>query len=104
MNGTIATSLGLLLAVAACAADGGRVHAPPVGDDETGSLEAAPAARVVPYDQPFLLDYDDEVEVEHSAARARFAELIEDSRCPVGVQCIQAGRARVRLEVLRGNG
>ena len=30
-----------------------------------------------------------------------FLEIVEDSRCPRGVQCIQAGRAVVRVAVLR---
>lgn len=29
----------------------------------------------------------------------RFLEVVEDSRCPQGVQCIQAGRARLRIAV-----
>ena len=30
-----------------------------------------------------------------------FLDVVEDSRCPIGVQCIQAGRAVVRVAVLR---
>ncbi|WP_183497125.1 hypothetical protein [Neolewinella aquimaris] len=30
-----------------------------------------------------------------------FVEVVEDSRCPAGVQCIQAGRAVVAVRVLR---
>lgn len=29
----------------------------------------------------------------------KFASLIEDSRCPTDVQCIQAGEARITIEV-----
>jgi hypothetical protein len=32
----------------------------------------------------------------------RFAKMIEDSRCPHDVQCIQAGNARVSIRVSRG--
>ena len=28
-----------------------------------------------------------------------FSEVIEDSRCPTGVECIWAGRAKVKIEV-----
>ena len=28
-----------------------------------------------------------------------FSEVIEDSRCPIGVTCIWAGRAKVKIEV-----
>ncbi len=31
-----------------------------------------------------------------------FVRVLEDSRCPRGVQCIQAGRAVVAVRVLRG--
>ncbi|PPK87306.1 hypothetical protein CLV84_0244 [Neolewinella xylanilytica] len=31
-----------------------------------------------------------------------FVSVLEDSRCPRGVQCIQAGRAVVEVQLLRG--
>jgi hypothetical protein len=31
-------------------------------------------------------------------------EVLEDSRCPIDVQCIQAGRVRVRVELVSGLG
>jgi len=43
---------------------------------------------------------------EKTVARAgfkiKFAEMVEDSRCPADVQCIWAGNAKVRIEVRRG--
>jgi hypothetical protein len=33
----------------------------------------------------------------------RFTAVIEDSRCPLGVQCIRAGEAKVHLELHTGN-
>ncbi len=94
--------LTLLAPLAACAADHGRVDTPPPESDEgyRGHERATPVVR---YDQPFRLAYGKTIRVEHTNTRARFAELIEDSRCPRDVQCIQAGRARVRLSVRRGN-
>lgn len=42
---------------------------------------------------------------ERSAGRAniriKFLEMIEDSRCPRDVECIQAGNASVRVRVMR---
>lgn len=35
----------------------------------------------------------------NSRISIRFLELVEDSRCPTGVQCIQAGVARIKIEV-----
>lgn len=29
----------------------------------------------------------------------RFVEVVEDSRCPEGVQCVTAGKAQIRVEV-----
>lgn len=34
----------------------------------------------------------------------KFVSLIEDSRCPTDVQCIQAGNARIKVEVSDGKG
>ena len=92
----------LLAPLAACAANGSRADtSPPESDD--GYHDHARAASVARYDQPFRLAYGRTVKVERTKTRVRFAELIEDSRCPRDVQCIQAGRARVRLSVQRGN-
>lgn len=32
----------------------------------------------------------------------RFVELIEDSRCPTGTQCIWAGNGKIKISVKRG--
>ena len=32
----------------------------------------------------------------------RFLELVEDSRCPTGVQCIWAGNGKIKVSVKRG--
>lgn len=32
----------------------------------------------------------------------KFAALVEDSRCPTDAQCIQAGEARIKIEVKNG--
>lgn len=34
----------------------------------------------------------------------KFISLIEDSRCPTDVQCIQAGNARIKVEVSKKGG
>jgi hypothetical protein len=87
----------LLLAAVACAA---ATRQSPPAPPAPPAAEAA--ARVVAYDQPFRLAFGRSARLEHTPTRVRFAELLEDSRCPSGVQCIQAGRVRVRLEVSRG--
>ena len=34
----------------------------------------------------------------------KFIELIEDSRCPTDVNCVWAGRARIKVSIKRGAG
>ena len=36
---------------------------------------------------------------ERDGHRVRFAEVVEDSRCPQGVACVTEGRARLRIEI-----
>ena len=108
MRTTAAWILSLLVALVACAADpGGKIHAPPEGDDDKAESQASSygggSARVVRYDEPFSLAFGKRVRLAGGNTRARFTAVVEDSRCPAGVQCIQAGRARVRLEVARGS-
>ena len=105
MRNVLGWSLSLLFALAACAVGQGRMHAPP--SEGSGSVEREDAAKrgglpVVRYDEPFTLAFGNRARVEHSDVRVRFAAVLEDSRCPADVRCIQAGRARVRLEVTQG--
>jgi hypothetical protein len=103
MRIAFALSLALLVPVAACAADGGKVHAPPAENDgRAGERSRHDRLPVVRYDEPFPLTFSRSAKVEHSSTRVRFVAVPEDSRCPTGVQCVQAGRARVRLEVTNG--
>ena len=54
-------------------------------------------------DEPFRLAPGETATVAGTRLTVRFAEVVSDSRCPMGVQCIRAGEARVRFE-LRGAG
>ncbi len=38
-------------------------------------------------------------EARRDGHTVRFVEVVEDSRCPEGVECIWAGRAQIRVEV-----
>jgi hypothetical protein len=40
--------------------------------------------------------------VAGTALKVKFAEVLEDSRCPTGAQCVWAGRVRIRIEVQKG--
>jgi len=49
------------------------------------------------------------VQVKHEGQargglRVKFVELIEDSRCPVDVNCISAGNAKIRIQVRAARG
>jgi len=88
MRTAAAWTFTLLVGLVACAAQQGRVHAPPSGGEGDAHAEAAAgggAVREVRYDEPFSLAYGRRVKMEHGETRARFAALLEDSRCPTGV-------------------
>ena len=64
-----------------------------------GTPPTSESARVRSVDagEPFRLALG--ATAERDGHTVRFAEVVEDSRCPVGVQCVTEGRARVRVEV-----
>ncbi len=64
-----------------------------------GDARAAESARVRSADagEPFRLALG--ATAERGGHAVRFVEVVEDSRCPEGAQCIAAGRARIRVEV-----
>lgn len=45
-----------------------------------------------------------EKKVAGTQLTVKFAALIEDSRCPVDTRCIQAGNAKLQIEVKKANG
>ena len=49
--------------------------------------------------QPFTLKEAQSVMVGANAVRVTFERVVSDSRCPVDVQCIQAGDATIALQV-----
>jgi hypothetical protein len=65
---------------------------------------AALEAREVGAGEPFALAFGERATLAGSERRVRFVELLEDSRCPAGATCIQAGRVRVQLAVQRADG
>lgn len=48
---------------------------------------------------PFEVRVGEEVVVESTGMHLRFEGVLNDSRCPVDVECVSAGDARVRLMV-----
>ena len=65
----------------------------------TAQQPAEPEARVRTPDagEPFRLALGDTADRDGHAVR--FAEVVEDSRCPEDVQCVWAGRAKIRVEI-----
>lgn len=57
-------------------------------------------------DQPFWIPVGQtvELEVDGSKYTITFVEVIEDSRCPKGAQCIVAGNVGVKLSVSKDGG
>ena len=51
--------------------------------------------------QSFTLGIGQSVTVSVPGLTMTFVALVEDSRCPIGVQCIQAGRAVISLTVAK---
>ena len=58
---------------------------------------------LLPEDEPVTLRVADHLRTDRKQPDFfTFVSVLEDSRCPRGVQCIQAGRAVVAVRVLRG--
>lgn len=53
--------------------------------------------------QQVVMNVGDQAEVDGGRFRVRFQEVISDSRCPRGHQCISAGQAKVRVWIEEGS-
>ena len=80
-------ALALPLAAAGCASS------------ESASASSDASARVSRPDagEPFRLPLGETA--TRDGHRVRFAEVVDDSRCPADVQCIRAGEAHIRMEI-----
>ncbi len=54
--------------------------------------------------QPFTVKINQQKTDAKSKLTIRFVSLIEDSRCPTDVNCIQAGNAKIQIKVSKANG
>lgn len=94
--------LPLALAAGACsttqpaASDTTRSHG------STAELEAVPDTFSL--DTPFRLGYGDAARFPTDDVTVRFEGVLEDSRCPVGVDCVRAGEARARFTLVDAEG
>lgn len=71
-----------------------------VGCQPADEARADPA-RVRP-GQPFVLAGGQEATVEGTDLRLRFADVLEDSRCPTQVDCVWTGQARIAVDLASG--
>jgi hypothetical protein len=54
-------------------------------------------------DQKVTVQINQQKTLTKSKLTIKFVSLIEDSRCPTDAQCIQAGNARIQIEVKKGS-
>jgi len=77
---------------------GGAGCGNPTATDPTPESALLPASREV------VLDYGEDIRLEGSVLRLNFAEVWEDSRCPVDVTCVWAGNGKVVIGIAAGMG
>ena len=85
MNRHIVVLAASLLATAGCS-----TNKKPIGS-------ANESAQRVPIGPDVRLAWHQEVIVDDTPYRIRFADVVEDSRCAPDVQCVWAGRVRIAL-------
>jgi hypothetical protein len=74
------------------------------GMGTTTGTSAPPSATVVVVDSDFDLAVGHSARLDGTALTITFKGVTADSRCPLGVMCIQAGNATVSLTVTDGAG
>jgi hypothetical protein len=84
-------------------APAGPTTAPQAPTSPPSSTPASEPGRTVALGQEFLLDVGESVTVADARLTVSYAALVADSRCPIGVQCIQAGNATIAV-VVTGDG
>lgn len=71
----------------------------------TGRVETTERQRALRTDASETLALGESREIEgREGLHLRFVRVTEDSRCPTGVTCVWAGRARVELELGSADG
>jgi hypothetical protein len=50
-------------------------------------------------DSSFQLKHNQTAIIESEELTIQFTDVVEDSRCPVGVECVWPGQARIELEI-----
>jgi hypothetical protein len=68
----------------------------------TACDEKAPTGPTVPLNQQFTLAPGETATVQDTSLRVQFLGVMNDSRCPADVVCIQGGDALVTIRVMDG--
>jgi hypothetical protein len=68
----------------------------------TGWADAKGSQRRVHVEREFVLRAGSEALVKEAGLKIKFTSLVEDSRCPEGVDCIWAGNGKIALTLRRG--
>jgi hypothetical protein len=72
---------------------------PTQSPDETARLTPTLSDLGAQVGQNFTLGVGDTVSVEGNLLSVSLIEIVEDSRCPIGVQCFWEGNAKARVSV-----
>jgi hypothetical protein len=70
----------------------------------SGCVVDRPAAPTTPVDVTVVLAPNEVTEIAGASMRVRFHGVLADSRCPADVNCITAGDAVVRIDVMPPGG
>ena len=68
----------------------------------TGWAQGAGSQKKVRVDRQFDLKAGGEALVKEAALKIKFGSLVDDSRCPEGVDCIWAGNGKITVIVRKG--
>lgn len=99
MIGRLATIVvALVVALAGCDSDSTPLETSAPTSSPTSST-TAPPVRSVALGNEFLIHVRESVAVAGADVIVTYEEFLADSRCPIGVQCIQAGNATIAVSL-----
>ena len=70
----------------------------------TGWMQQSCDTKEVALRQQFKLKVGQEVRIREAGIKVRVNGVVEDSRCPTGVQCIWAGNGKVSVKLSKAGG
>jgi hypothetical protein len=70
----------------------------------TGWMQQSCEIKDVAMNKEFKLKAGEVAEVSDAGIKVSLNGVLEDSRCPTGVQCVWAGNGKVSLKLIKGKG